>query len=122
MISNVAGVAYVFRRSNGIWTLNQQVTEPAGVIGYTVALSGDATTALVGDYALNSDAGTAYAFVLEATGSAGPPTVVSVTPNTGSSASQTFTAVYSDLNGATALASVNILFNVGVKAANACST
>jgi hypothetical protein len=42
--------------------------------------------------------------------SAGPPTVVSVTPNSGSGASQTFSAVYSDPNGAGDLATVRLLF------------
>jgi hypothetical protein len=119
-LNNLTDVAYVFGRSNGTWTLDQQVTERTGIDGYSVALSGDATTALIGDYALNGNAGAAYAFALEAGASAGPPTVVSVTPNAGLASSQTFTAVYSDLNGAADLAAVSILFNVGVSAANAC--
>ena len=52
--------------------------------------------------------------------SAGAPTVVSVTPNAGSGAAQTFTAVYSDPNGAADLATVRLLFNSGVSGAHGC--
>jgi hypothetical protein len=52
--------------------------------------------------------------------SAGPPAVVSVTPNAGSGLSQTFSAVYSDPNGAADLATVRLLFNSGVSGAHGC--
>jgi hypothetical protein len=51
---------------------------------------------------------------------AGPPTVVSLSPNAGSAAAQTFTAVYSDPNGAADLATLRLLFNTAVNGANAC--
>jgi len=46
--------------------------------------------------------------------------VVSITPNSGSGAAQTFSAVYSDPNGAADLGTVYVLFNTGVSAAHAC--
>ena len=52
--------------------------------------------------------------------SAGPPTVVSVTPNAGSGLTQAFSAVYSDPNGAGDLATVRLLFNSTVNGAHAC--
>jgi hypothetical protein len=52
--------------------------------------------------------------------SAGPPTVVSLAPNSGSGTSQTFTAVYSDPNGAADLATVALLFNTTVSTAHGC--
>ncbi|HZU24736.1 MAG TPA: Ig-like domain-containing protein, partial [Bryobacteraceae bacterium] len=51
---------------------------------------------------------------------AGPPTVVSVSPNSGSGTSVTFTAVYSDPNGVADLNQLQLLVNTGVSAANAC--
>ena len=58
------------------------------------------------------------ALAVNASASAGPPTVVSVTPNSGAAASQTFTAVYSYPNGVADLAAVRILFNA--TATDAC--
>ena len=52
--------------------------------------------------------------------SLGPPTVVSLTPSSGSGTTQTFTGVYSDPNGAADLATVRILFNSIVSSSNAC--
>jgi hypothetical protein len=52
--------------------------------------------------------------------SAGAPTVVSVTPNSGSGTAQTFSAVYRDPNGAADLATVRLLFNGAVSGSHAC--
>jgi len=49
-----------------------------------------------------------------------PPTVVSVTPSSGTGASQTFTAVYSDPNGAANISAAYVLFNTAISSANAC--
>jgi hypothetical protein len=54
------------------------------------------------------------------TGTGGPPSVVSLSPSSGSGATQTFTAAYSDPNGAADLTIVRILFNTTVSAASAC--
>jgi len=43
-----------------------------------------------------------------------------VTPNAGSGLTQTFSAVYSDPNGASDLATVRLLFNTTVSGVNAC--
>jgi hypothetical protein len=50
----------------------------------------------------------------------GPPTVTSLSPNSGSGLTQTFTAMYSDPNGAADLNTVSILFNTAISGVNAC--
>jgi len=50
----------------------------------------------------------------------GPPLLVSVTPSSGSGATQAFTGVYSDPNGAADLATVRVLFNTSVNSTSAC--
>jgi len=54
--------------------------------------------------------------------SAGPPVAVSVTPNSGFAVTtmQNFSAVYSDPNGASDLATVAMLFNSQISAAHGC--
>jgi hypothetical protein len=52
--------------------------------------------------------------------SVGPPTVVSLSPGSGSGLTQAFTAVFSDPNGIADLSAVHILFNTVVTAANGC--
>jgi YVTN family beta-propeller protein len=51
---------------------------------------------------------------------AGAPTIVSLSPSSGSGATQAFTAVYSDPNGTADLVSVRILFNTAISAVNGC--
>jgi hypothetical protein len=51
---------------------------------------------------------------------AGPPTVVSVSPNSGSGTTKAFTAVYADPNGAQAFYDVSILINTSIKGAGSC--
>jgi len=48
------------------------------------------------------------------------PTAVSVTPNVGSGFTQTFSAVYSDANGAAGMNSFYMMFNTSVTATGAC--
>jgi hypothetical protein len=50
----------------------------------------------------------------------GPPTVVSLSPSSGSGTTQGFTAVYSDPNGTAYLTDVRILFNTAVSGASGC--
>ena len=65
------GSAYVFTRSAGTWSLQQELTASDGgdtdQFGCSVALSGDGNTALIGAYThdvdLNLDQGSAYVFV-----------------------------------------------------------
>jgi hypothetical protein len=52
--------------------------------------------------------------------SGGPPTVVSLSPISGTGATQTFTGVYSDPNGTGDLGDVRMLFNTAVTGVNAC--
>jgi hypothetical protein len=53
--------------------------------------------------------------------SVGPPTVVSLSPDTGMGLMQTFTAVYSDPDGESDLSSVTVLFNTSAKLSGACA-
>jgi hypothetical protein len=53
--------------------------------------------------------------------SAGPPTVVSLSPNAGNGMTQTFSAVYSDPNGVADLSAVLIIFNTAEQLASACA-
>jgi PKD repeat protein len=68
-----AGAAWVFTRSGGVWT--QQVPKLVGsgaagaaVQGFSVALSADGNTAIVGGYADNSNAGAAWVFTRSSSG------------------------------------------------------
>jgi hypothetical protein len=66
------GVAYVFTRSGATWTQQAELTAADGAsldfFGYATALSGDGSTALVGAWGKNVDAGAAYVFVRGASG------------------------------------------------------
>jgi YVTN family beta-propeller protein len=53
--------------------------------------------------------------------SAGPPTVVSLSPTSGTGLTQTFTMVYSDPNGLSDLSYVLAVFNTSVKLSSACA-
>ena len=61
-----AGAAYVFTRSNGTWTQQQkiQASDPqaSDYFGYSVSLSGDGNTALVGAHPEDTGFGAAYIF------------------------------------------------------------
>ena len=52
--------------------------------------------------------------------SAGPPAVVSLSPNSGSGTPATFTAIYSDPNGAADLTLAMLLVNTSLSGAGAC--
>jgi hypothetical protein len=103
--------------------------------GTTVNISGSTMTVT---YALSfstSFTGTQNVYLLDGTANAssgwvqegtwtpvgtGPPTVVSVSPSSGSGATQTFTAVYSDPRGYAALTTVRFLMYTSISAANGC--
>jgi hypothetical protein len=61
-----SGAAYVFTRSDAIWTQQQELTASDAAyfdnLGCSVALSGDGNAALVGAYNKNSASGAAYVF------------------------------------------------------------
>jgi hypothetical protein len=74
-------------------------------------------------YLLASSKTASSGYVLKGTwtpSSAGPPTVVSLSPTSGSGAMKTFTAVFSDPNGVPDLKSVSILLNTSLKLASGC--
>jgi hypothetical protein len=66
-----AGAAYVFVRSNGVWTQQAKLTGGSSEIrgtfgaffGYSVSLSADGNTALIGGYGDNNLVGAAWVFV-----------------------------------------------------------
>jgi hypothetical protein len=53
-------------------------------------------------------------------GSSGPPAGVSVTPNSGSGSSQTFAFAFTDPNGATDVASTQMVINASLASAGSC--
>ncbi|HET6867002.1 MAG TPA: IPT/TIG domain-containing protein, partial [Solirubrobacteraceae bacterium] len=61
------GAAWVFVRSNGVWTQQTKIVEPSATlnaqVGYSVALSSDGNTALIGARDDNNEAGAAWVFV-----------------------------------------------------------
>ena len=64
------GAAYVFVEQAGKWTLQQELQSPAGAAtdsyGFSVALSGDGSTALVGAYTGRStENGVVYSYALQ---------------------------------------------------------
>jgi hypothetical protein len=66
-----AGAAWVFTRSGGVWTQQGRKLVGTGAIGgaeqgYSVALSADGNTALVGGYGDNNDAGAGWVFTRSA--------------------------------------------------------
>jgi hypothetical protein len=68
-VNSYAGAAYIFaKQTNGVWKNGTALTLPSGLsandfFGSSVALSVDGSTALVGAYGMNNNAGAAYVFV-----------------------------------------------------------
>ena len=65
--NNLAGAAWVFTRSGGVWSQQGQKLDGAGASagaqqGFSVALSSDGSTALMGGLADNNQAGAAWVF------------------------------------------------------------
>ena len=87
-------------------------------IGFSSTFSG-----LKNTYLASSGATASSGWIQEGTWApalAGAPSVVSLTPSSGTGLNQTFTAVYSDLNGISNLSSVRILFNNVISGVSAC--
>jgi hypothetical protein len=66
--NSLAGAAWVFTQSGGVWTQQGSKLFGGGAVGaarqgYSVALSADGNTAIVGGYADNSFAGAAWVFI-----------------------------------------------------------
>ena len=64
--SSYTGAAYIFTRSGSTWTQQQKITASdaatSDYFGYSVSLSADGSTALVGAYYKSSNTGAAYIF------------------------------------------------------------
>ena len=80
--SNVMGAAWVYTRSGGVWTQQGGKLVGTGAVGQalqggSVALSGDANTAIMGGEDDNGDAGAAWVFVSASTTPA-EPTITAV--------------------------------------------
>jgi hypothetical protein len=69
----------------------------------------------------SGNTGSSQTVTLSGTGAYDPPTVVSLTPSSGTGLTQTFAAVYSDPAGISDLSEVFILFNTSISVANACA-
>jgi len=67
-----AGGAYVFTETNGNWDSGQRIVASTSTdgdaFGRSVCISGNGSTILVGAYAVNSVAGAAYIFGVDAAG------------------------------------------------------
>jgi streptogramin lyase len=108
----LAGTGSSFGTSGNVLTLNVALTFSGTFIGSkNVYLSGLGQTASSG-------------WVQKGTWlpvSAGPPTVVSLSPSSGTNLAQTFVMVYSDPNGASDLSSVLVLMNNSVNLNGGCA-
>jgi hypothetical protein len=120
------GAAWVFTRSNGVWSPkgNKLVATSAigaAQVGSSVAMSADGNTILLGapnDNGTNNTAPGAV-FVFGPSGPTGS-TPVSVSPPWGSASSQVFTVSFNDPNGWQDLDVVNILINNFLDGRNSC--
>jgi hypothetical protein len=66
-IDNPAGAAWVYTRNGGVWSQQGSKLVGTGAVGtamqgYSVAISADATTVILGGYTDNSDTGAAWVF------------------------------------------------------------
>src|SRR4051794_953743 len=65
--NSATGAAYVFTRSGNTWTQQQKLVDADAAtndnFGFAVAVNGDGSTAIIGAYTKNSNAGAAYVFV-----------------------------------------------------------
>ena len=76
--NSYTGAAWVFTRSGGVWTQQGSKLVGTGAVGnadqgYSVALSADGNTAIVGGPADNSDTGAAWVFVQPSRCKSPPP-------------------------------------------------
>ena len=102
-VSSGAGAAYVFTKSSGTWSLSTTLQATGGApgdqFGYSVSVSGDGTTAVVGAYGVSGYRGAAYVVTRSGSGWSS-----SATLGTGSAANDYFgTSVSVSADGTTAL-------------------
>ena len=71
-VSSGAGAAYVFTKSSGTWSLSTTLQATGGApgdqFGYSVSVSGDGTTAVVGAIRVSGYTGAAYVFTRSGSG------------------------------------------------------
>ncbi|MEA2334463.1 MAG: hypothetical protein QOG40_953, partial [Solirubrobacteraceae bacterium] len=128
--NNEIGAAWVFTRSGSTWEqqgpkLTGGGEVGKGLFGYSVALSADASTALVGGGADNGEVGAAWAFRSSA---GAPPTVTTVSPTSGTTAGGTKVTIKGSgfLSGATvtigtAATAVNVVSPTEITATTAAT-
>ncbi|HYW48094.1 MAG TPA: hypothetical protein VE959_34845, partial [Bryobacteraceae bacterium] len=117
-----AGAAWVFKRSNGAWSqlgskLVGSSATGAALQGWSVALSGDGNTILVGGPEDNNNVGATWVFVPGASSGAAP---VGVSPASGSASSQSMAFTFTDPRGTQDFDVVNVLINNFLDGRNAC--
>jgi hypothetical protein len=118
-----AGAAWIFKRSGSSWTQQGNKLVGTGASGkarqgWSVAISGDAGTAIVGGSDDNNLIGAAWIFTAPAVQTT--PAPVSASPNYGAAASQNFVFTFSDTGGWQSLTVVDILINNFLDGRHAC--
>ncbi len=99
----------------GIVSLNS-----SGKASYSTASLAAGAHTILAAYSGSTVFAPSSAILTETVIASGSPSVGSVSPASGSGTSQTFTAVYYDSRGASALTNVRILFNTAINGVNAC--
>ncbi|MBL8237560.1 MAG: hypothetical protein JNM66_09090 [Bryobacterales bacterium] len=143
--SRAANLFYLFRDSDGIWlsltpgtasTVSNPNCSLSGTglgasgagntltltlpLSFTAAFSGSKTVYITTSDSSGLSSGWITAGTWNPNGAPAAPTVSSLTPSSGSGVSQTFTAVLSDANGHSDIASALIILNSSVSGSNAC--
>jgi hypothetical protein len=119
--NSFTGAAWVFKRSNGVWTQQAKLvandaTGPAKQ-GYAVAVSGDGSTVFSGGPQDNFNAGAAFAFAQNVTGT---PVPAGVNPAGGGGSPELFEFTFTDSGGWQNLTLVNVLINNVLDGRRAC--
>jgi len=117
------GAVWVFTRSGSTWTQQGSKLVGTGAAGqakqgWSVALSNDASTAIVGGSDDNALIGAAWIFAAPAP--SGTPTSTSLTPPVSSGSTQMLTAKFNAPGGYQSLDVVNVLINTYLDGRQAC--
>jgi len=120
--NGLAGAAWVFKRSNGVWSQLGSKLAGSGAAGAaqqgtSVALSGDGNTILIGGPADNNNTGATWVFITGVSSGAAP---VGVSPASGSASSQSMVFTFTDPRGTQDFDVVNVLINNFLDGRNAC--
>jgi hypothetical protein len=100
--NSLAGAAWIYTRSGGVWTQQGSKLVGTGAVGnarqgFSVSISADGNTAIVGGYRDNSSTGAAWVFIPPAT-----PTITSFTPTSAGAGTQ-ITITGTNLTGTSAI-------------------